>query len=113
MKKICFFILQISVQAYYVKKLISSMKMEHEIRNERVVRTFSGHYAREYHEALNGMVEQRWRKSIHTVSSFWYSAWIDAGQPDITPEEFKPGLSDTVITVAPALMGKQLHGHTD
>ncbi len=93
--------------------VIPSMKMEHEIRNERVVRTFSAHYASEYHEALDGMVERRWRKSIHTISSFWYSAWVDAGQPDLTPQEFEPGLSDTVITVAPEMMGKQLHGHTD
>jgi len=36
-----------------------------------------------YHEELGGMVELQWRKAIGAVSAFWYSAWIDAGQPDL------------------------------
>ena len=28
------------------------------------------------------MVEDRLRAAIHTVASLWYTAWIDAGQPD-------------------------------
>lgn len=38
-------------------------------------------YAQAYHRALNGMVESRMRASIKTVADFWYSAWLDAGQP--------------------------------
>jgi hypothetical protein len=29
------------------------------------------------------MVEKQMRGSIKMIGSFWYSAWIDAGQPDI------------------------------
>jgi hypothetical protein len=32
---------------------------------------------------LNGQVERRARASIQRVGSIWYSAWIDAGQPDL------------------------------
>ena len=32
---------------------------------------------------LNGMVERRMRQSIHTIASFWYTAWVHAGQPDL------------------------------
>ncbi|MDQ7949291.1 MAG: S1/P1 Nuclease, partial [Pedobacter sp.] len=38
-------------------------------------------YSRAYQEAMNGMVEKQMRHAILTIGSFWYSAWIDAGQP--------------------------------
>ena len=30
------------------------------------------------------MVERRMRAAIHAVSSAWYTAWVDAGQPDLS-----------------------------
>ncbi len=45
----------------------------------------SPEFARRYHNALNGQVERRMQKAIYTVSSLWYSAWIDAGQPELPP----------------------------
>jgi hypothetical protein len=32
---------------------------------------------------LKGMVQRRMRSSILAIGSYWYSAWIDAGQPDL------------------------------
>ena len=37
-----------------------------------------------YSDALNNMVERRMRAAIHAVSSAWYTAWVDAGQPDMS-----------------------------
>lgn len=37
-----------------------------------------------YEEALNGMVAERWRRAIGGVSSLWYTAWVDAGEPDLS-----------------------------
>jgi hypothetical protein len=33
---------------------------------------------------LNGMVERRMRQSIFSIASFWYTAWVNAGQPDLS-----------------------------
>jgi len=33
---------------------------------------------------MKGMVERRMRQAIYAVASFWYTAWVNAGQPDIT-----------------------------
>jgi hypothetical protein len=30
------------------------------------------------------MVERRMRQAIFTVASFWYTAWVNAGQPDLS-----------------------------
>jgi hypothetical protein len=52
-------------------------------RNNRVIREYSLEYSKAYHDALNGMVERQMRQSILKVGSFWYSAWVDAGQPNM------------------------------
>jgi len=41
-------------------------------------------WCQRYHSALGGMVEQRWRAAIEGVASLWYSAWLDAGAPDLS-----------------------------
>jgi hypothetical protein len=45
---------------------------------------FSRAFATAYHQALQGMVEDQMRRAIATVSSLWYTAWINAGKPDLS-----------------------------
>ncbi len=52
-------------------------------RNDRTIWTQCPEYARAYFESMGNMVEDQMRKSIIALGSIWYSAWIDAGQPDI------------------------------
>jgi hypothetical protein len=52
-------------------------------RGERKVTDYSPEYCKAYHQLLKGMVERRMRTAILMVGSFWYSAWVDAGQPDL------------------------------
>lgn len=54
------------------------------VRNNQLTLTYSDPYTIAYNSALNGMVERRFKAAIHAVASFWYSAWIDAGQPKLT-----------------------------
>lgn len=44
---------------------------------------FSDEYARQYYVALNGMVEQQLRLSIQDIADYWYTAWVNAGSPDL------------------------------
>ena len=41
-------------------------------------------FALAYEASLNHMVEDRMRTAITAVSSYWYTAWMLAGQPDLT-----------------------------
>lgn len=52
-------------------------------RLDLTVRTQCRAYAQAYHEAMNGMVEERMRQAIYALGSSWYTAWVDAGQPDL------------------------------
>lgn len=47
------------------------------------VRTQCEDYAAAYHEAMDGMVERRMRDAILAIGSSWFTAWVDAGQPDL------------------------------
>ena len=33
---------------------------------------------------LSNQVDRRMRKSIGSVGNFWYTCWVDAGQPDLS-----------------------------
>ena len=41
-------------------------------------------YAHVYHELLNGMVEEQMKASIMFTADFWYTAWVNAGKPDLS-----------------------------
>lgn len=54
-----------------------------EDRNNINVRMPCEAYARAYAEAMDDMVEDRFRASIHAIGSFWYTAWLEAGKPNL------------------------------
>jgi len=60
-----------------------SQKYMIEKRGNRQVKDYSIAYAKAYQKMLNQMVERRMRSAILAVGSYWYSAWVDAGQPDL------------------------------
>jgi hypothetical protein len=59
-------------------------KYSFEKRNDVFLRQYSSAYTIAYEKMLNGMVERRMRQSIFAVASFWYTAWVNAGQPDLS-----------------------------
>jgi hypothetical protein len=63
-------------------------------------------YAELYHNKLEGMVEEQMRNAILALGSAWYTAWIDAGQPnlDILPETPIVGEDKKILTKADSVM---------
>lgn len=66
------------------EELPGDAKFSFEERNGILVRQFSNAYTREYDKRMQGMVEMRMRKAIFSVASFWYTAWVNAGQPNLS-----------------------------
>ncbi|MDP4265453.1 MAG: zinc dependent phospholipase C family protein [Bacteroidota bacterium] len=66
------------------KSFSPDQKYSFEGRNGITIRQYSSAYTKKYNEILQGMVERRMRQSIFAVASFWYTAWVNAGQPDLT-----------------------------
>jgi hypothetical protein len=65
-------------------QIAPDQKYAFEDRNGKVVRQYSTAFSKAYNAALSGMIERRMRESIHAVASLWYTAWVNAGQPDLT-----------------------------
>lgn len=61
----------------------------------------SKEFIKAYEESMAGMVERRMNAAIISVGSFWYSAWVDAGQPDLDHFEQKD-VSDSLKKVLKA-----------
>ncbi|MBI3006033.1 MAG: S1/P1 Nuclease [Ignavibacteriales bacterium] len=49
----------------------------------RTVYLYSDKYYERYHALLNGMVERRLNDAVRRVASYWYTAWVNAGKPDL------------------------------
>jgi hypothetical protein len=58
-------------------------KFAFEERNGITIRQYSSAFSIAYDKKLNGMIERRMRQSIFAIASFWYTAWVNAGQPDL------------------------------
>ena len=65
------------------KRFTDSTKYTMEQRGNRMVKAYSVAYSKAYHKMLAGMVQRKMRQSILSVGSFWFSAWVDAGQPNL------------------------------
>ena len=51
-------------------------------------------YSAAYQDALQGMIERRMRAAILAVSCAWYTAWVDAGQPDLSALNLAPATEE-------------------
>ncbi len=53
-------------------------------KNGEFKKQYTQEYIAAYNKALNGMVEKQLRASAIDVASFWYTAWVNAGQPELS-----------------------------
>jgi hypothetical protein len=65
-------------------------KYSFEQRGTVTVPVYSYEFSQEYHKRMNGMVERRLRAAILAVGCIWYTAWVDAGQPDLSALQNTP-----------------------
>jgi hypothetical protein len=67
------------------KDFVDSTKYRTQLRNGREVKSYSTAFARAYAKRLNNTVNQQLLKATALYSDFWYTAWVDAGKPDLKP----------------------------
>ena len=66
------------------EQFAGDQKFSFENRNGITVRQYSSSFTIAYDLKLKGMVERRMRMAIFSVASLWYTAWVNAGEPDLT-----------------------------
>lgn len=78
------------IEKELTKEMASDRKYSYEKRGNTTVSVYSKEFSDEYHRRMNGMVERRLRAAIMAVGSIWYTAWVDAGQPDLSKFQNTP-----------------------
>lgn len=73
----------LSMEMKVSKDFENKSKYEWVPRGNHLVKTYSSKFCEAYHRDLNGMVEERMRASIQMLASLIYTAWVNAGQPDL------------------------------
>jgi hypothetical protein len=66
-------------------------------RLDITVRIQCKEYSDAYHKALKGMVEEQMTKTIKSLGDFWYTAWVDAGSPNLKDVKDEKYLEEKII----------------
>ncbi|TAN14069.1 MAG: S1/P1 Nuclease [Chitinophagaceae bacterium] len=54
------------------------------VKNKYHEARFTDNFAKAYSEELHGMEEHQMQLAIQSVADYWYTAWVDAGKPDLS-----------------------------
>ena len=73
----------LNIERAVSKEFSADQKYSFEDRKGKVIRQYSTAFTLAFNKKLDGMVERRMRLSIQSIASFWYTAWVNAGQPDL------------------------------
>ncbi len=65
------------------EKLPADQKYTVEERNNVSISNYSQPFSKKYHDMLDRQVERQMKASVKMIADFWYTAWVDAGQPDL------------------------------
>lgn len=60
-----------------------STKYRIQVRNRREMRFYTDAFALAYGNLLGTTINNQLKKSAGLIADYWYSAWVDAGQPDL------------------------------
>ena len=69
-------------------------KYAYEQRSNLTIRTYSREFSQAYHRRLNGQVERQLRYAARLIGAFWYTCWVDAGQPDLSALDQAPSAAE-------------------
>lgn len=73
----------LSFEKTLTEKFSEDKKYSYEERGGISTKVYSRDFTLAYNNMLSGQVERQMRRSVKMISDFWYTAWIDAGQPDL------------------------------
>jgi hypothetical protein len=66
------------------RQFTDSTKYRVQIRRGREVKSYSSEFAKAYSKLLDKTVNDQLLYSAGMIADFWYTAWVDAGRPDLS-----------------------------
>jgi len=74
----------LAIEKQLTESFAEDQKYSYEERNKLTVRVYSREFTEAFALALDHQIERQMKRSIKMIADFWYTAWINAGQPDLT-----------------------------
>ena len=81
----------------------ADQKFSYEERNGLTVRVYSRAFTEAFALALDNQIERQMKRSIKMIADFWYTAWVNAGQPDLRDLSISEKAEDEKITPDPKI----------
>jgi hypothetical protein len=66
------------------KGFTDSTKFRVQVRRGKEVRSFTPAFAKAYDQLLGKSINEQLLRSTDMIADFWYTAWVDAGKPDLS-----------------------------
>jgi hypothetical protein len=66
------------------KQFTDSTKYRIQTRNGKKVKYYTSAFAKVYAASLQPTINEQLLHSSNLIADFWYTAWVDAGRPDLT-----------------------------
>jgi len=68
-------------------------KYKTKLRNGKIIKTYSKAFAEAYANGLGSTINTQLIASANRIADFWYTAWVNAGKPNLATREISPNLS--------------------
>lgn len=78
-----------SLETYLRMNFKEDKQFVYEERNSSVKKQFAKEFAYEFDKLSGFMVERRMKSAVRAISNAWFTAWVNAGQPDLKRLEDK------------------------
>lgn len=66
------------------KEFTGSTKYRIQVRRGKEVKSYTSAFAKTYNQKLGQTINQQLLYSVKMIGDFWYTAWVDAGRPDLS-----------------------------
>ncbi len=66
------------------KQFVDTTKFRTQIRRGKEVKSFTSAFAKSYSKLLGQTINDQLLNSARMIADFWYTAWVDAGKPELS-----------------------------
>lgn len=66
------------------KNFTDATKYRVQMRNGKESKTYTAAFAKAYSQKLGNTINQQLLRTSRMIADFWYTAWVDAGRPNVT-----------------------------
>ena len=95
------------VETYATQLVGEDQKYGFENRRKSIQEVYSVRYAQQYHDILPH-VEKQMQRSAKMIGDFWLTAWVEAGQPDLSNLPTSVAATDS-LQLVPKITPARLH----